>query len=363
MADGSVMDEFIVQNGGFMKRIGIGGVLVSIIACSASAPPSSTTTNAITIEPSSDVAQCSSTPTTVTSGVTTFAASSGTVAYMLHDGTMSVLPATSKTPLHLVPPPTFRAIATLAVDDQFVFYTQSPTDGVQPMSGVSVDYLHGTWKTVVSDKLVEGTVLASHQAYVLASDSSAGPLALEGVAVDGSSQPLVVAPQPATFLRDGAGVAWLDDHSMLWTLIDGVTTKHDTKVDLAPLAIDGSTLYARGRNGDAIVSMPIDGDRRTTTLAQLLPANYPTQGAESPSGVDGFAVGTKRIFWVECWANADIAANWVVRAQPIGGGAVETVDSFTSSSQSATHGTCPQLAADGVAVYWSHEGDLMRMCE
>lgn len=35
----------------------------------------------------------------------------------------------------------------------------------------------------------------------------------------------------------------------------------------------------------------------------------------------------------------------------------------TWTPQSTTTGTTPGLAADGTAVYWTHEGALMRLCE
>jgi hypothetical protein len=48
------------------------------------------------------------------------------------------------------------------------------------------------------------------------------------------------------------------------------------------------------------------------------------------------------------------------------GGTPETIDSFSWTGWmpiSPGFDACPQVIADGVAVYWTHGGALMRLCE
>jgi hypothetical protein len=45
------------------------------------------------------------------------------------------------------------------------------------------------------------------------------------------------------------------------------------------------------------------------------------------------------------------------------GGAGQTVDSFTWSAGAATNASGPRIATDGATTYWTHEGDLMTVCQ
>jgi hypothetical protein len=160
---------------------------------------------------------------------------------------------------------------------------------------------------------------------------------------------------------------WTDASSRVWTLPlgAGAPVMHPA-VTTRPAAFDGASIYLALT--DRLATVPLEGGAETT-IAMALPASYPAQGSESPPGPSTATIGPKRIYWTECWGNGGSGPNgsslmnWVLRAIPVGGTTAETIDSFTWSPSSPTTGTCPTLGTDGVAVYWTHEGSLMRVCE
>ena len=333
----------------------------------------SSTSNEVALAASpNSVAMCSTTPSIVASQVDSFAAGNGTLA-MIEGTTVSVLRASDVTPTHFTMPVAARAFSGLDVDDQFVSYgILSKELGLQLGAYVtSVDYRHGTFTNLLQTEVVLGVVAASHHVFFESSgpDFNA-PVPLTNASSDGTSSSVLteLAGGAGPMLRNHDSLAWLGDQNVLWTMpSDGsaAPTSHGVLAQMPRALGDGFVL---GASSSSLVSITLD-THATTPLATLLTPNYPAQGAESPVGVANAAIGASNIYWSECWANGGSSSgsssltNWVLRSVPIGGGTPRVIDSFTWSAGSAVPGTCPQVAADGGAVYWTREGSLMRMCE
>jgi hypothetical protein len=118
----------------------------------------------------------------------------------------------------------------------------------------------------------------------------------------------------------------------------------------------------------SIMSEPLDGGI-STTLATSLPPDYPPFQGSPGNGPTVPILGRRRVFWAEFWGEGGVGpngagiSNWRLRAVAPGSGTVDEIDSFNYSAQSATLGSAPEVATDGVAVYWTSEGTLKRLCE
>lgn len=321
------------------------------------------------------VAPCSSTATPVTTNVNLIAAGGGTLAYA-SGGALFVLPATQRSPVRLeLGRAHSQQPQVLAVDGGLVAYSTWPTTGApnDPATQVVtvVDSTTGATTTFGPTASISDVALAGAHVFWWTSDATWVDWTLWNAPSDGSAAPLalVQTQDGGGLFPDGEGIAWVES-DVLWTLSDatGAPTKDLAVPSVASLSLDGSNVYEG--LADRVVAQPLGGGP-STPIATMLPPNYPSTGAASPAGLAQVAVGPHGLYWAECWGNGGAApdgsgaalVNYVVRTVPRTGGAPRVVDSFTWSPQSATFGTCPIVAADGAAVYFTHEGTLMRMCD
>jgi hypothetical protein len=175
-------------------------------------------------------------------------------------------------------------------------------------------------------------------------------------------------------------MSWTDDAGAIWTVPapGSAAAKHATIPANSPWSIRSGAIYfaqlgamVPGPNfftPFTIMSEPLDGGM-TATLAMSLPPNYPPLQGSPGNGPTAPVLGRQHVFWAEWWGEGGVGpngagiSNWQLRAVAPSGGSVQEIDSFNYSAQSATFGTAPDMAADGVAVYWTSEGTLKRLCD
>jgi hypothetical protein len=325
-------------------------------------PPPSETTPILATDV--HVGPCATSAAPIVQGVSTFATGGGKLAYV-KEGKVYVLPALEGSPVQVgsVAPYQF------AVDDAYVLLEL----GTKNQKLVSVDLATGATVTLSQAYWIGAPTLIAHQAFWWTTDDTS-TWTLWSARADGRASATRITTQAIDtnlYVHDDT-LSWQDDAHALWTMPagGGAPTAQARLTEWAPMAFDDTTLYY-GRRGTpapgnrftpfSIVSEPLAGGD-ITTIAESLPANYPSRGTEW-NGTTSPILGQKRLFWAEGWANAELT-NWSLRAAPRGGEATpQVVDSYQRTAGAATPGTLPKLAADGVAVYWTHEGTLMRLCE
>lgn len=330
--------------------------------------PGATSTVAIATS-SNSVQACSTTPSIVASNVDAFAAGGGSLGF-IQGTTVAVLRAADTTPKHFTMPVPARYVSGIDVDNQFVSYGFLPTDPTASAILTSVDYVHGTAVDLVQTEVIIDVVAASHHVFFESSGPDfAAPVPLTNASADGTSSSVLsdITQSAGPLLRNADSIAWVDQNGFSTMPSDG-SAAPVSHGDLGQLPVALGDGFALISSSSSLSSITLD-THATTQLATLLPAKYPAEGAPSPMGVGHAAIGASNTYWSECWGNGGAGkdgsalTNWVVRSVPNRGGDARIVDSFTWSAGAATTGTCPQLAADGGAIYWTHEGALMRMCE
>jgi hypothetical protein len=311
------------------------------------------------------VPACTQVATLVKAGVTSFVGGGGTLAYEL-DGGIWVLPASSQTATRVMSSANIRYLDVAG--DYLLLTTDDPvTESVNITTGATAQLGSAAWAS--------GPAACLGHAFVWSSSANWETSYLWAGPVDGSAPMTLLLTESwsAPVQCDGASAAWVDGAGALWTMpaAGGTMTQHPVTIgNGSSFALNGDTLYyaVMGPPGAdnfrpfTLVSESIDGGP-TTTIATSLPENYPGSGTQD-NGPFGPVVGPKHLFWTEFWGNGGdpTLINWVLR-ETAPGETPRTIDSFTWTAQSATTGTQPGLAADGTAVYWTHEGALMRLCE
>jgi hypothetical protein len=314
------------------------------------------------------VVPCSAQPTAVTTGVGQFTGGGGSLAYE-HDGGVWVLPATSSVATEIMPDET---PASFSVDDEFLLVVEGATN----QTLLSVNLATGAQWALTQSYWIYGA-LCAHYAFWWATTSGES-WTLNVSPADGSVKSTALATQSSDseLVCDGTSMSWTDDSNRVWTMpVGGSPTGGVTLAPDAAWTAQSSTLYfaQMGMQGAddftpfTIVTEPLAGGA-ITTLATSLPPNYPSPAGSPGNGPTSIVPGPKRVFWAEWWGEGGVGPtgsliNWQLRAVAPAGGTPATIEAFTYGPDSATTGTAPELARDGVAVYWTSEGTLMRLCE
>jgi hypothetical protein len=339
-----------------------------ILVKDAAEPPFDASPSDAAILSTESVPICAPQQSVVATNVGQFVGGGGSLAYW-HAGGVWVLPANSQTSIELSAGPPF----SFGVDDAFLLVATN-ANGATTLTTIEIATLQQ--RTLAKAYWIYGG-LCAHYAFWWETPSSIN-WTLRTAPADGSAPPVTVTTDPSGggLFCDGAQMSWVDSSNTLWTMpaSGGAPTSHGT-VPGVRWTLTNDTLYgpvmgttdANHFTPFSIVSKPLDS-ATITTLATSLPPNYPAVSGSPGNGPSAVVRASKRVFWSEMWGEGGAGpngsiVNWQLRAVLPTGGTVDTIDSFTWTAQSATTGTSPVVASDGVAVYWTSEGNLMRLCD